>query len=211
DIRSMGVRCACRGSAAGSLVCYLTRISDVDPVRHGLLFERFINPHRDELPDIDIDVESARRADVYGAILARHGADRWAGVHILGVRMLSAMRHCLDEIARTEDTKVDLDEIPLRDPATFDLIRRSDTLGCFQIESPGQRELLQKFQPTEWSDLIIDISLFRPGPVKSDMITPFLNRRHGVEPEGYPHPLLKPALEESHGVVVYHEQVMIVL
>jgi error-prone DNA polymerase len=130
---------------------------------------------------------------------------------VLGVRMLSAMRHCLDEIARTEGEKVDLDEVPERDPTTFELIRSSDTLGCFQIESPGQRELLQKFQPTEWSDLIVDISLFRPGPVKSDMITPFLNRRHNVEPVSYPHPFLEPALAESYGVVVYHEQVMKVL
>ena len=334
DIRAMGIRAACRGSAAGSLVCHLTGISDVDPVRHGLLFERFINPLRDELPDIDIDVESARRKEVYDAVLSRYGDDRCAcvtmidtyrargairevgkalglpegevdlaakafphiGAHhvreamdhlpelkgvnldagqldllfrvverlngfprhlalhpsgivlsghdlpervplerssegyrmvqadkddvellgllkldVLGVRMLSAMRHALDEIARTEGEKVDLERIEPEDPKAFELIRTSDTLGCFQIESPGQRELLQKFQPTEWSDLIIDISLFRPGPVKSDMITPFLNRRHGVEPEGYPHPLLKPALEESHGVVVYHEQVMKVL
>jgi error-prone DNA polymerase len=334
DIRAMGIRCACRGSAAGSLVCYLTRISDVDPVAHGLLFERFLNPLRDELPDIDIDVESARREDVYGAILARHGDDRCACVtmvdtyrargairevgkalglpegevdlaakafphigadhvraamdklpelkginldagqldllfrvverlngfprhlalhpsgivlsghdlpdrvplersfqgfrmaqadkddvellgllklDILGVRMLSAMRHAVDEIARTDAVKVDLDEIPIRDPATFELIRASDTLGCFQIESPGQRELLQKFQPTEWSDLIIDISLFRPGPVKSDMITPFLNRRHRREPIAYVHPRLRPALEQSHGVIVYHEQVMLAL
>jgi error-prone DNA polymerase len=334
DIRAMGIRCACRGSATGSLVCYLTRISDVDPVRHGLLFERFINPLRDELPDIDIDVESARREDVYDAILSRYGDDRCAcvtmidtyrargairevgkalglpdgevdvvakafphiGAHhvrdamkelpelkgtnldagqlellfnvverlngfprhlalhpsgivlsghdfpdrvplersfegyrmvqadkddvellgllkldILGVRMLSAMRHCLDEVARVEHKKVDLDAIPVGDHATFELIRSSDTLGCFQIESPGQRELLQKFQPTEWSDLIVDISLFRPGPVKSDMITPFLNRRHGREPISYPHARLRPALEESYGVVVYHEQVMKVL
>jgi len=330
----MGIRCACRGSAAGSLVCYLTRISDVDPVRHGLLFERFINPLREELPDIDIDVESARREDVYDAVLSRYGDDRCAcvtmidtyrargairevgkalglpegevdlvakafphiGAHhvreamkqlpelkginldagqlevlfrvverlngfprhlalhpsgivlsghdlpdrvplersfegyrmvqadkddvellgllkldVLGVRMLSAMRHCLDEIARVDQEKVDLDTIPLGDQVTFDLIRSSDTLGCFQIESPGQRELLQKFQPSEWSDLIIDISLFRPGPVKSDMITPFLNRRSGREPVSYPHARLRPALEESHGVVVYHEQVMKVL
>src|SRR5438034_8909664 len=82
DIRAMGIRCACRGSAAGSLVCYLTRISDVDPVRHGLLFERFINPYRDELPDTDIDVESARREDVYGAILPRHGEARCPALHI---------------------------------------------------------------------------------------------------------------------------------
>ncbi|HEX2069977.1 MAG TPA: DNA polymerase III subunit alpha, partial [Actinomycetota bacterium] len=331
DIRAMGIRTACRGSAAGSLVCYLTRISDVDPVRHGLLFERFINPLREELPDIDIDVESARRKDVYDAVLSRHGDDRCAcvtmidtyrargairevgkalglpdgevdiaakafphiGAHhvreamrklpeladsnldvgqldllfrvverlngfprhlalhpsgivlsghdlpdrvplersfegyrmvqadkddvellgllkldVLGVRMLSAMHHAVDEIARTEGEKVDLDDIPLRDPATFDLIRASDTLGCFQIESPGQRELLQKFQPTEWSDLIIDISLFRPGPVKSDMVTPFLNRHHGRDAAVYPERRLRPVLIETHGVVVYHEQLM---
>src|SRR5439155_16987981 len=130
---------------------------------------------------------------------------------VLGVRMLSAMRHALDEIARTEGEKVDLDRIPPEDPKAFELIRTSDTLGCFQIESPGQRELLQKFQPTEWANLIIDISLFRPGPVKSDMITPFLERRHGREPVTDLHPLLRPALEESHGVIVYHEQVMKVL
>src|SRR6266536_1912238 len=334
DIRAMGIRVACRGSAAGSLVCYLTRISDVDPVRHGLLFERFINPLRDELPDIDIDVESARRKDVYDAILAHYGEDRCAcvnmvdtyrargairevgkalglpegevdiaakafphiGAHhvreamaklpeleglnlnagqlemlfrvverldgfprhialhpsgvvlsghdlpdrvplersfegyrmvqadkddvellgllkldVLGIRMLSAMRHALDEIARVDDRKVDLERIPLRDPATFELIRRSDTLGCFQIESPGQRELLQKFQPTEWSDLIIDISLFRPGPVKSDMVTPFLRRNHGLEAPAYAHPALRPVLQESHGVVVYHEQLIRVI
>ena len=87
------------------------------------------------------------------------------------------MRHALDEIARTTGEKVDLDRIPLDDEPTFELIRASDTLGCFQIESPGQRELLQKLQPTRWEDLIVDISLFRPGPVKSDMIRPYLRRR----------------------------------
>jgi error-prone DNA polymerase len=331
DVRSMGIRCACRGSAAGSFVCYLTGISDVDPVRHDLVFERFLNPLRDELPDIDIDVESARREDVYDMVLSRHGDDRTAcvamvetyraraavreagkalglpeievdtvakafphiGAHhlrtaieelpelagsnmnagqletlfrvaerlngfprhlalhpsgivlsnddlicrvplersyqgyrmiqadkddvellgylkldVLGVRMLSAMRHCLDEIARTEDEKVDLDQIPLDDPPTFELIRSSDTLGCFQIESPGQRELLQKFQPDRWDDLIVDISLFRPGPVKSDMITPFLKRRAGMQQPEYLHPSFRKGTQETYGVIVYHEQVM---
>jgi error-prone DNA polymerase len=127
---------------------------------------------------------------------------------VLGVRMLSSMRHCLDEIARTEGVKVDLDEIPLDDLPTFDLIRSSDTLGCFQIESPGQRELLQKLQPSRWKDLIVDISLFRPGPVKSDMVSPYLRRRHGMEPPYYVHDDLRPALQETFGVIVYHEQVM---
>lgn len=331
DIRRRGIRCACRGSAAGSLVCYLTRISDVDPIRHGLVFERFLNPLRDELPDIDVDVESARREEVYEAILRRHGEDGSAcvamvdtyrargairevgkalglpegeidvaakafphiGAHqvrramdelpelagsnlgagqlellfrvverlngfprhlalhpsgivlsdgglparvpfersfeehrmvqadkddvellgllkldILGVRMLSAMRHALDEIERTKGERIELDRVPARDERTFELIRASDTLGCFQIESPGQRELLQKFQPDEWSDLIVDISLFRPGPVKSDMVTPFLDRRHRRERPSYAHPSLRRVLAETHGVVVYHEQLM---
>ena len=76
DIKAMGIRCACRGTAAGSLVCYLTAISDVDALRHDLPFERFMNPMRDEPPDIDIDVESARREDVYDMVLSRHGDDR---------------------------------------------------------------------------------------------------------------------------------------
>jgi error-prone DNA polymerase len=127
---------------------------------------------------------------------------------VLGVRMLSAIRHCLDEVARTQAVKIDLEAIPLDDPPTFELIRASDTLGCFQIESPGQRELLQKLQPERWEDLIVDISLFRPGPVKSDMIAPYLRRRAGREPPAYAHPALRPALRETFGVIVYHEQVM---
>src|SRR5918992_1589314 len=305
EVKAMGIRCAARGSAAGSLVCYATGISEVDPVHHGLLFERFINPLRDELPGIDIDVESARREEVYQRVLARYGEDRCATVcmvdtyraraavrealdrlpelrgtnlragqlellfrvverlngfprhlamhpsgivlskddllervpmersflghrmvqadkddvellgllklDVLGVRMLSAMRHCLDEIRRTAGERIDLDRIPRDDPATFDLIRESRTIGCFQIESPGQRELLQKFQPDRFEDLIVDISLFRPGPVKSDMVTPFINRRHRLERPRYAHPLLKPILQETYGVIVYHEQVMRVL
>jgi error-prone DNA polymerase len=88
------------------------------------------------------------------------------------------------------------------------MIRASDTLGCFQIESPGQRELLQKLQPNRWEDLIVDISLFRPGPVKSDMVSPYLRRRSGLEATRYLHEDLRPALKETFGVIVYHEQVM---
>jgi len=331
DIKTMGIFAACRGSAAGSLVCYLTGISDVDALRHDLAFERFMNPMRDELPDVDIDVESARREDVYDMILTRHGHERAAcvamidtyrarsavrevgkalglpevevgvvakafphisarhlrdgleqlpelqGLHlpmrqldllfrvaerldgfprhialhpcgivlashdlvervplersanghrmiqadkddvellgylkldILGVRMLSSMRHAIDEIARTTGEKIDLDRIALDDEPTFELIRASDTLGCFQIESPGQRELLQRLLPTRFEDLIVDISLFRPGPVKSDMIRPYIQRRSGMEAPTYAHPDLRPALQETFGVIVYHEQVI---
>src|SRR5581483_10930744 len=93
DIRAMGIRCACRGSAAGSLVCYLTGISDVDPIRHDLVFERFLNPMRDDPPDLDVDVESARREDVYDMVLSRHGEERTACVAMVDTsRARSAVR-----------------------------------------------------------------------------------------------------------------------
>ncbi|HEX5016425.1 MAG TPA: DNA polymerase III subunit alpha [Actinomycetes bacterium] len=333
-IRSMQVRVAARGSGAGSLVTYLLGISGVDPLRHDLLFERFLSPLRRALPDIDIDVESARRTDIYTQIFERYGADRVACVSmadtyrvrhairdvgaalglppseidtlakafphirardaqnalrelpelrasriaddprtsllfslverldglprhlalhpcgvllsditlldrtpvessamgfamsqfdkddvehlgllkldVLGIRMQSAMAYALDEIERVEgvEQRPDLDALPLDDPATFDLVRSTHTLGCFQIESPGQRELIGKFAPETFDDLITDISLFRPGPVKSDMVGPFLRARHGwVEPQ-YLHPDLEPVLKSTFGVVVFHEQVI---
>ncbi len=332
-IRDMGIRCAARGSGAGSLVNYALGISGVDPVRHNLLMERFLSPLRAQLPDIDVDVESARRTEVYERILERFGGDRctcvsmmdtyrvrhairdvgaamglppgeidslaksfphirardvrlaleelpelrasgiassrldvlfrmverldglprhvalhpcgvllsdatlldrtpveasWLGfpmsqfdkddvedlgllkLDVLGVRMQSAMAHALEEVERVEGpgSSVDLDAVPLDDPATFRLIQSTKTLGCFQIESPGQRELVGKFAPETFADLIVDISLFRPGPVKSDMVTPFLQARQGWRDPEYLHPSLQPALEETCGVVVFHEQVL---
>ncbi|NKX54099.1 DNA polymerase III subunit alpha [Arthrobacter mobilis] len=359
-ISDMGVRAAARGSGASSLVNYLLCISHVNPLDHGLIFERFLSRDRSTLPDIDIDVESARRHDVYRRIFERFGAQRvtlmsmqngyrargavrdaglalgleeedisaiakqlWrfsasrfrealaekpelrgvsglveqdrqldllvdlterldrlprhismhpCGVilgdrtlldrtpvqpsglglpmsqfdkhdmdpmgmlklDVLGVRMQSSMAYALDEIARIHrdkasvtaagnhpadpagsgpsyigaDGRIDLDAVPLDDEATFELIRSTHTLGCFQIESPGQRELVGKMAPRTFNDLIIDISLFRPGPMKSDMVRPFLEHRHGWAPESYPHPDLEPVLGETHGVTVFHEQVL---
>ena len=334
-IKSMQVRVAARGSGAGSFVTYLLGISAVDPLRHGLLMERFLSPLRRALPDIDIDVESARRTEVYERILARFGADRcacvsmmdtyrvrhairdvgaalglppsevdafakafphiraadarsalrdlpelrnsglgqlaaqgrldgmldlvealdglprhvalhpcgvllsdatlldrtpveasWLGfpmsqfdkddveelgllkLDVLGIRMQSAISHALKEIERVDDIVVDIDEVSRDDHATFELIRSTHTLGCFQIESPGQRELIGKFAPETFDDLIVDISLFRPGPVKSDMVHPFLRARQGWSEPQYAHPSLIPAVEETYGVVVFHEQVL---
>jgi error-prone DNA polymerase len=336
-IKSLRVRAAARGSGAGSLVTYLLGISDVDPLRYGLLMERFLSPLRHQLPDIDIDVESARRMEVYDAVIGRFGADRVSCIsmmdtyrvrhairdvgaalglppaeidavakafphiranqvhaalkdlpelrasrlgsrrgggtgdldllfdlvsrldglprHIalhpcgvllsdatlldrtpvensylgypmsqfdkddveelgllkldlLGIRMQSAIAHALDEVVRVDGETVDIDAVPRDDPATFELIRSTRTLGMFQIESPGQRELVGKFGPQTFEDIIIDISLFRPGPVKSDMVTPFLMARNGWRDAVYPHPDLEFALEETSGVVVFHEQVL---
>ncbi|MDQ1701319.1 MAG: error-prone polymerase, partial [Frankiaceae bacterium] len=331
-VKEMRIRCAARGSGAGSLVNYVLGVSDVDPIRYGLLMERFLSPYRKELPDIDLDVESARRLDVYEAIFGRFGADRVACVSmmdtyrvrhairdiggalglppgeidliaksfphiaarhvrdalaqlpelrasglagsprleqlytlvekldglprhvamhpcgvllsdatlldrtpveasylgfpmsqfdkddveqlgllkldVLGIRMQSAMAYAVSEIARVDGETVDIDTVPRDDPATFELVQSSKTLGCFQIESPGQRELIGKFGPATFNDLIIDISLFRPGPVKTDMVTPFLQSRHGWKDTVYLHPDLEFALAETHGVVIFHEQVL---
>ncbi len=333
-VREMGVRVAARGSGAGSLVNHLLGISGIEPLEHGLLMERFCSPLRAQLPDIDLDVESARRTEVYQRVLERFGGDRvtcvsmmdtyrvrhavrdvgaalglppgevdaiakafphirardaraaiaelpelrasglghqrldlmfelverldglprhvalhpcgvvlsdrtlldrtpveasWIGfpmsqldkddveamgllkLDVLGIRMQSAMAYAVDEVARVDHVRVDLDDrtdVRLDDEATFRLIRSAHTLGCFQIESPGQRELVGKFAPETFSDIVIDISLFRPGPVKSDMITPFLQARQGWREPEYLHPSLRDALAETYGVVVFHEQVL---
>ncbi len=333
-IRGAGIRCAARGSGAGSLVAYLTGVSDVDPMRYGLLMERFLSPLRRQLPDVDIDVESHRRTEIYEQVLGRYGTGRCACVammdtyrarhavrdvgaalglppgeidaiakafphirasqlraalhdlpelrtsglagprldllfrlaerldglprhialhpcgvllsdltlldrtpveesfvgfsmsqfdkddvedlgllklDVLGVRMQSAISHAVEEIRRVDGDQVDIDAAARDDPATFALIRSTRTLGCFQIESPGQRELIGKFGPETFEDLIIDISLFRPGPVKSDMVVPFLQARQGWRSPSYPHPDLEPVLAETCGVVVFHEQVLRVI
>ncbi|MEU7487968.1 DNA polymerase III subunit alpha [Streptomyces sp. NPDC042319] len=335
DTRRLGIRVTARGSGAGSLVNHLLGIAHADPVEHGLLMERFLSKRRAVLPDIDIDVESARRLEVYRAIFDRFGAERVATVampetyrvrhavrdvgaalgmdptevdriakafphirardaraaleelpelrdlrenpppppfwdlvegldalprgmamhpcgvllsdatltartpvvptggegfpmsqfdkadvedlgllklDVLGVRMQSAMAHATAEIGRaTGRPAPDLDDpaqVPPGDPATYGLIRSTETLGCFQIESPGQRDLIGRLQPATFHDLVVDISLFRPGPVAADMVRPFIESRHGRKPIRYPHPDLEEALRETYGVVVFHEQVI---
>ena len=333
--RALGIRVAARGSGAGSLVNHLLGISGIDPMGHGLLMERFLTPLRRQLPDIDIDVESARRLEVYDAIFERFGPQRVATVSmmetyrvrhairdvgaalalppgeidalakafphirardarnalrdlpelrasglghmtergeldhfwqlvealdglprhvamhpcgvllsdaslldrtpvepsgqgypmsqfdkddvetlgllkldVLGIRMQSALAHAVDEVRRVDGPSIDLDAVPLDDLDAYALIQSARTLGCFQIESPGQRELIGKFAPQTFNDIIIDISLFRPGPVKSDMVTPFLKARQGWNNPVYVHDDLRPILAETHGVVVFHEQVL---
>lgn len=341
-IKQLGIRTAARGSGAGSLVNYLLGVSGIDPIRHGLLMERFLSPLRQSLPDVDVDVESARRLEVYDAILERFGEQRCATVammetyrvrhairdvgaalgmplgeidalaksfphvrardarmavrdlpelrslrrlldaegsdgevgltrffslverldglprhvamhpcgvllsdrslldrtpversalgypmsqfdkddvedlgllklDVLGIRMQSSMAHAVAEVERLEGVRIDLDDeaqVPLDDLVTYEMISSAKTLGVFQIESPGQRELVGKSGIESFSDIITDISLFRPGPVKSDMITPYLEVKHGWRLPGYLHDDLRPILAGTQGVVVFHEQVI---
>ncbi|MGP7996919.1 MAG: DNA polymerase III subunit alpha [Streptosporangiaceae bacterium] len=330
-IRNRGIHCSIRGSGAGCLVNYLIGISGIDPLDYGLLMERFLAESRQGLPDIDLDVESARRIEAYRAIVDAYGEQRIACVSmmetyrarsairdvaaalglppyeidviakafphiragriqgalaelpelrgsglaipqltgmfrlaerldglprhvamhpcgvvlsdtslldrtpversfeglplsqfdkddveiagmikldVLGVRMQSAMAYTLAEVERTRGEQVDIDAVGCADEPTFEMIRHAQTLGCFQIESPGQRELVGKLLPRDIADLIVDISLFRPGPVNSDMVTPFLETRHGQRPPSYPHEDLAGPLAETGGVVIFHEQVL---
>lgn len=104
---------------------------------------------------------------------------------VLGVRMQSAMAHAVKEIRRTSGRQIDLDNpdhVPLGDPGAFDLIRKSDTVGMFQLESPGQQDLVGRLQPRDVQDVIADISLFRPGPVKGGMPALYIAARHGAAP-----------------------------
>ena len=101
---------------------------------------------------------------------------------VLGIRMQSSMAHAVELVRQTDGVEIDLDDeeqVPFDDPATFHMISQARTLGVFQIESPGQRELVGKSGIETFDHIITDISLFRPGPVKSDMITPYLEAKHG--------------------------------
>ncbi|MFD3415572.1 DNA polymerase III subunit alpha [Streptomyces cyaneofuscatus] len=132
---------------------------------------------------------------------------------VLGVRMQSAMAHAVAEIRRTTGRQLDLDSpdhVDLNDEATFELIRAADTLACFQIESSGQLDLLSRLQPRHLQDIIADISLFRPGPVAGGMPAKFIAARHGGRPH-YPHPDLVPILDDTGGVVIWHEQIIAIL
>ncbi|MFC1435316.1 DNA polymerase III subunit alpha [Streptacidiphilus sp. N1-3] len=333
DTRALGIRVAARGSGAGSMVDHALFIATANPLDHRLLFERFLSERRTSLPDIDLDVESERRLEVYDAIIRRFGKERTAvtgmpetyrarhalrdtglalgiaphtvdeiaksfphlrardirgalaelpelrslrtragqfgplfelaegldalprgyAMHpcgviisnaglldrlpvqptpagypmvqadkhdvedlgllkldVLGVRMQSAMAYAVTEIRRTTGRQLDLDNpdhVPLDDPDTFAMIRKADTVGCFQIESPGQQDLVSRLQPRHLQDVIADISLFRPGPVKGGMPARFIAARHGGA-QHYPHPDLVPILDDTYGVVIWHEQII---
>ncbi|MGW3289151.1 DNA polymerase III subunit alpha [Streptomyces sp. NPDC001002] len=334
DIRAKGIRVAARGSGAGSMVCHALDIATANPLDHSLLFERFLSSRRESLPDIDIDVESARRLECYDTIFERFGKERvavtampetyrarralrdtglalgiapadvdriaksfphlrasditnalaelpelrqlagemgrygplWelaegldALVHgmamhpcgvvisdatlldrlpvqptpqgdypmamaakeeiealgnikldVLGVRMQSAMAHAVTEIERATGNRVDLDnpqQVPLDDVFAFKLIQESQTLGLFQLESPGQQDLLSRLQPRDVQDVIADISLFRPGPVAGGMPERYIAARHGGRPD-YAHRDLEPVLADTYGVTIWHEQII---
>ncbi|WP_071396012.1 DNA polymerase III subunit alpha [Bacillus tuaregi] len=318
-----------RGSAAGSLVAYTLYITDVDPIQHQLLFERFLNPERISMPDIDIDFPDHRREEViryvtnkYGQLhvaqiitfgtlaakaalrdvgrvfglntkeldrlsrmipgkagitlkeayaeskllkdfvaetdqqkrlfetalklegLPRHTSTHAAGVVIseqplvdiipiqqgheniyltqysmehleelgllkidfLGLRNLSLIESILKSIYRKTGKKLNIKEIPMDDPAAFQLISNGLTTGVFQLESDGMRNVLTRLKPNRFEDIVAVNALYRPGPMEN--IPHFIDRKHGREKVVYPHPDLEPILENTYGIIVYQEQIL---
>jgi len=321
-----------RGSAAGSLIAYCLGITQIDPIEYDLLFERFLNPERISLPDIDIDFCGRRRQEIidyvtekygrenvcqivtFGTMAARqairdagrvmeiplHEVDRVAklipaqgpeaniegalksvpelkeiyqkndrmaklldaarklegqvrhpSIHaagivitpkplvefiplyqstrgeittmfpmgdieaigllkmdLLGLRNLTVISDALQLIERETGKKIDLDKIPLTDPETFHIFQQGATDGVFQFESYGMKELLRRFKPEQFRDLIALNALYRPGPLKSGMTEEFIQRKYHPEKISYEVPQLEPILKETLGIIVYQEQVM---
>lgn len=319
-----------RGSAAGSIVSYSLGITDIDPLKYDLLFERFLNPDRVSLPDIDIDFCYERRQEVidyvtakyskenvaqiitFGTMMAkgvirdvgrvmalpyadvdkiaklvpnelnitikkalelepelrdlykndpkiaelldtskalegltRHASTHAAGVvicdekltdHIplfktgeqittgypmaslekigilkmdfLGLRNLTVIDETLKIIKRTRGIDLDIDKIPLDNKKTFELLQKAESIGVFQLESSGMRDLLRKLKPDKFEDLIAVLALFRPGPIGSGMVDDFIARKNGRVEIKYDHPSLEPILKDTYGIIVYQEQIM---
>jgi DNA polymerase III subunit alpha len=320
-----------RGSGAGSVVAWALTITDLDPLRFGLLFERFLNPERVSMPDFDIDfcqdkrelviryvqdkyghdqvaqiitfgklqakaairdvgrvlqmpygqvdriskmipsnpanpiglqeaidtevpLREARRQDPEVARLIeialqleglyRHASTHAAGVVIgdreldelvplyrdpksdmpvtqysmkyvetaglvkfdfLGLKTLTVLDRAKDLIAK-RGIKIDFASIPLDDQGTFELLSRGDTVGVFQLESSGMRDMLRKMRPDAFEDIIAIVALYRPGPMEN--IPTYIRCKHGEEEPNLLHPKLEDILEETYGVIIYQEQVM---
>ncbi|MFN3946169.1 MAG: DNA polymerase III subunit alpha [Allosphingosinicella sp.] len=320
-----------RGSGAGSVVAWALTITDLDPLRLNLLFERFLNPERVSMPDFDIDFCETRRGEVIRYVQQRYGADKvaqiitfgklkaravlkdtgrvlqmpygqvdrlaklvpnlpadpWtleralngvpelaaeykndadvrrlfdlamkleglprhssthaAGVVIgdrpldqlvplyrdprsdmpvtqfdmkfvegaglvkfdfLGLKTLSVLQKAVQMLAK-RGIAVDLDRLAWDDPKVYELLKRGDTVGVFQLESEGMRRTLAAVKPTNFEDIIALVSLYRPGPM--DNIPTFGARKNGREEIAYPHPMLEEVLKETYGIFVYQEQVM---
>ncbi len=129
----------------------------------------------------------------------------------LGLRNLTVLSNAVDIIRETRGETIDLYRLPLDDPETFALLQRGETRGVFQLESGGIRDLLQKMKPDHFHDIIATNALYRPGPLEGGMVQQYIDVKHGRKPAQYKHDVLREILGETHGVMVYQEQVMRIL
>jgi len=132
----------------------------------------------------------------------------WIKLDVLGLRALSAIADACEMIRLSSGQRPDLPALRFDDPQVFAMIRRGETVGVFQVESRAQASLIPRFKTRNLADLTVQIALIRPGPVQANMVHPFLRRREGAEKVEYLHPLLKPVLAETLGVILFQEQVL---
>ncbi len=126
----------------------------------------------------------------------------------LGLRTLTILDVCLKLVEQSRGIRIDLDAIPLDDRATYELLCRGDSVAVFQLESAGMRDLLRRLKPDKFEDIIALLALYRPGPLEGRMVDTFVQRKHGLEPVAFEHPILEPILRETNGVILYQEQAM---
>lgn len=127
---------------------------------------------------------------------------------VLGLRAMAAITYALDLIEETTGQRLDLDKLSLEDPKVYDLLCSGKTLGLFQVESPGQMNLLAKTQPRNFKELGIQVAILRPGPIQGGLIAPYVRRLRGQEKMVAPHPSLQRTLEDTQGLILYQEQVL---
>jgi len=132
----------------------------------------------------------------------------WIKLDVLGLRALSAIADSCEMIRLRTGQRPDLPALRFDDPKVYAMIRRGETVGVFQVESRAQASLIPRFRPRNLADLTVQIALIRPGPVQANMVHSYLRRREGAEKLEYLHPLLKPALQETLGVILFQEQIL---
>jgi len=160
-----------------------------------------------------VEVVPLERATMPGRVVVQWDKDSVedAGlikIDLLSLRTLGMIEEALTHVRAERGTAPDLDRLPLDDPAVYRLLQRADTVGCFQVESRAQMQMLPRLRPTRFEDLIVEVALVRPGPIQGNMVHPYLKRRRGEEPVRYLHPALEPILAETLGVMVFQEQVI---
>ncbi len=127
---------------------------------------------------------------------------------MLGLRTLSVVAEALELIKDTTGTRPDLDQLPLNDPAVFEMCGEADTIGVFQIESRAQMQTLPRTRPQTFNDLVVEVAIIRPGPIQGNAVHPYIRRKQGREDVTYAHPLLEPILKDTLGVILYQEQII---
>jgi len=201
-----------RAAIAGSLVAFCLGITEVDPLKHDLLFERFINPETLTLYDIYIDFDNEGLKSIikwfekkYGVEHSERSVEKKC-LYLTGLDSLSKIKSILQAVKESKGIDIDLKTIPLDDSKTFELFEKGHTEEVFCFDTGGMQQWLRYLHPAKFSDLVILNAMFRPGI--EDYIPQMLLRKNGREKIEYPIPTMEKYLQETYGMLIYQEQAM---